>query len=83
MALELNIQFSDIPDTNEIHEKLAGAKIRMIKEQIQEAVNRGEHIIVLENDMTNSLKLQVYGYLSDAGFKVRELFMGDSFEIKW
>lgn len=42
MALELNIQFSDIPDTNEIHEKLAGAKIRMIKEQIQEAVNRGD-----------------------------------------
>lgn len=41
MALELNIQFSDIPDTNEIHEKLADAKLRMIKEQIQEAVNRG------------------------------------------
>ena len=42
MALELNIRFSDIPDTNEIHEKLADAKIRMIKEQIQEAVNRGD-----------------------------------------
>ena len=42
MALELNIQFSDIPDTNEIHEKLADAKLRMIKEQIQEAVNRGD-----------------------------------------
>jgi hypothetical protein len=42
MALELNIQFSDIPDTNEIHEKLQDAKHRMIKEQIQEAVNRGD-----------------------------------------
>ena len=43
----------------------------------------GEHTVVLENDMVDSLKLQVYGYLSDAGFMVRELFMGDSFEIKW
>lgn len=42
MALELNIRFSDIPDTNEIHEKLADAKLRMIKEQIQEAVNNGD-----------------------------------------
>lgn len=42
MSLELNIRFSDIPDTNEIHEKLADAKLRMIKEQIQEAVNRGD-----------------------------------------
>lgn len=38
MALELNIQFSDIPDTNEIHEKLQDAKLRHIKERIQEAV---------------------------------------------
>lgn len=42
MALELNIQFSDIPDTNEIHEKLQDAKLRHIKERIQEAVNRGD-----------------------------------------
>lgn len=42
MALELNIQFSDIPDTNEIHEKLQDAKLRTIKEEIQEAVNRGD-----------------------------------------
>ena len=42
MALELNIQFSDIPDTNEIHEKLQDARLRHIKEQIQEAVNRGD-----------------------------------------
>ena len=42
MALELNIRFSDIPDTNEIHEKLADARLRTIKEQIQEAVNRGD-----------------------------------------
>lgn len=42
MALELNIRFSDIPDTNEIHEKLQDARLRHIKEQIQEAVNRGD-----------------------------------------
>lgn len=42
MALEHNIQFSDIPDTNEIHEKLQDARLRHIKEQIQEAVNRGD-----------------------------------------
>ena len=42
MALELNIQFSDIPDTNEIHEKLQDARLRTIKEEIQEAVNRGD-----------------------------------------
>lgn len=42
MALELNIQFSDIPDTNEIHEKLQDARLRKIKEEIQEAVNRGD-----------------------------------------
>ena len=42
MALELNIRFSDIPDTNGIHEKLQDAKLRHIKEQIQEAVNRGD-----------------------------------------
>ena len=42
MGTELNIQFSGIPDTNEIHEKLADAKIRFIKEKIQEAVNRGD-----------------------------------------
>ena len=51
--------------------------------KILEAAERGEHTVVLENDMVDSLKLQVYGYLSDAGFMVRELFMGDSFEIKW
>ena len=42
MALDLKIEFRDIPDTNEIHEKLAGAKLRYIKEQIQEAVNSGD-----------------------------------------
>lgn len=42
MALELNIRFSGIPDTNEIHEKLQDARLRTIKEQIQEAVNRGD-----------------------------------------
>lgn len=42
MALDLKIEFRDIPDTNEIHEKLQDARLRTIKEQIQEAVNRGD-----------------------------------------
>nr|DAT33015.1 MAG TPA: hypothetical protein [Caudoviricetes sp.] len=42
MALDLKIEFRDIPDTNEIREKLQDAKLRHIKEQIQEAVNRGD-----------------------------------------
>ena len=42
MALDLKIEFRDIPDTNEIHEKLQDAKLRHIKDRIQEAVNRGD-----------------------------------------
>ena len=45
MALDLKIEFRDIqgiPDTNEIHEKLQDARLRTIKEEIQEAVNRGD-----------------------------------------
>ena len=34
MALDLKIEFSDIPKTSEIHEKLADAKIRAVKEAI-------------------------------------------------
>lgn len=90
MALDLKIEFSDIPKTSEIREKLAKAEnadlekaLDEIYPKILEAAERGDHIVVLENDMVDSLKLQVYDYLSDAGFMVRELFMGDSFEIKW
>ena len=42
MSLDLNIQFSGIPDTNEIHEKLQDAKLRHIQQRIQDAVNRGD-----------------------------------------
>ena len=78
------------PSIEEIREITAKAEnadlekaLDEIYPKILEAAERGEHIVVLENDMVDSLKLQVYGYLSDAGFMVRELFMGDSFEIKW
>ena len=65
MALELNIRFSDIPDTNEIHEKLADAKLRMIKEQIQEAVNRGDSYCwvsdkFMDEEMQKTLKEKGY-----------------------
>lgn len=78
------------PSIEEIRELTAQAEnadldkaLDEIYPKILEAAERGEHTVVLENDMVDSLKLQVYGYLSDAGFMVRELFMGDSFEIKW
>nr|DAX96180.1 MAG TPA: hypothetical protein [Bacteriophage sp.] len=78
------------PSIEEIREITAQAEnadldkaLDEIYPKILEAAERGEHTVVLENDMVDSLKLQVYGYLSDAGFMVRELFMGDSFEIKW
>lgn len=78
------------PSIEEIREITAQAEnadldkaLDEIYPKILEAAEHGEHTVVLENDMVDSLKLQVYGYLSDAGFMVRELFMGDSFEIKW
>lgn len=43
MTLDLKIEFRDIPDTNEIREKLQDAIARMVKEEIQEAVNRGDN----------------------------------------
>lgn len=78
------------PSIEEIREITAQAEnadldkaLDEIYPKILEAAELGEHTVVLENDMVDSLKLQVYCYLSDAGFMVRELFMGDSFEIKW
>lgn len=76
-----------IDEIREITAKAENADLEKALDEIYpkilEAAERGDHIVVLENDMVDSLKLQVYDYLSDAGFMVRELFMGDSFEIKW
>ena len=65
MSLELNIQFSGIPDTNEIHEKLADAKLRFIQQRIQEAVNRGESYCwvsdkFMDEEMRDLLELKGY-----------------------
>lgn len=65
MALDLKIEFRDIPDTNEIHEKLQDAKLRMIKEQIQEAVNCGDSYCwvsdkILDEEMQKILEEKGY-----------------------
>lgn len=87
MVDALNIQFSGIPDTNEIHEKLADAKLRHIKERIQ-AAERGEHTVsfdMLDPEMSElamfSPKYKIFEYFSDEGYKVLE--SGGKFEIKW
>ncbi len=83
----VNAKRPSIEEIREITAKAENADLEKALDEIYpkilEAAERGEHTVVLENDMVDSLKLQVYGYLSDAGFMVRELFMGDSFEIKW
>lgn len=65
MALDLKIEFRDIPDTNEIHEKLQDARLRTIKEQIQEAVNRGDSYCwvsdkILDEEMQKILEEKGY-----------------------
>lgn len=82
-----NTKRPSIEEVREITAKAESADLDKALDEIYpkilEAAERGEHTIVLEDDMVESLKQQVYGYLSDEGFKIRELFMGDSFEIKW
>lgn len=78
MALELNIQFSDIPDTNEIHEKLQDAKLRHIKERIQEAVNRGDsYCWVSDKFMDKEMReiLEAKGYILTYNFS--------DYQISW
>lgn len=86
-VVPVNAKRPSIEDIREITAQAENADLDKALDEIYpkilEAAERGEHTVVLENDMVDSLKLQVYGYLSDAGFMVRELFMGDSFEIKW
>lgn len=79
MALELNIQFSDIPDTNEIHEKLQDAKLRHIKEQIQEAVNRGDsYCWVSDKFMDEEMQKKI---LEEKGYVLTYNF--SDYQISW
>nr|DAV24272.1 MAG TPA: hypothetical protein [Caudoviricetes sp.] len=78
MGLELNIRFSDIPDTNEIHEKLADAKLRMIKEQIQEAVNRGDDYCWVSDKI---LDVQTRDLLEKKGYVLTYNF--SDYQISW
>lgn len=65
MTLDLKIEFQDIPDTNEIREKLQDAIARMVKEEIQEAVNRGDNYCwvsdkILDEEMRDILEKKGY-----------------------
>lgn len=78
MALELNIRFSDIPDTNEIHEKLADAKLRMIKEQIQEAVNHGDSYCWVSDKFMDE---EIQKILEEKGYVLTYNF--SDYQISW
>ena len=78
MALDLKIEFQDIPDTNEIHEKLQDAIARMVKEEIQEAVNRGDNYCwvsdkILDEEMRDILEEK--GYILTYNF--------NDYQISW
>lgn len=78
MALDLKIEFRDIPDTNEIHEKLQDAKLRHIKERIQEAVNRGDsYCWVSDKFMDKEMReiLEAKGYILTYNFS--------DYQISW
>lgn len=78
MGLELNIQFSGIPDTNEIHEKLQDARLRTIKEEIQDAVNRGESYCWVSDKFMDEEMRQI---LEEKGYVLTYNF--SDYQISW
>ena len=78
MTLELNIRFSGIPDTNEIHEKLADAKLRMIKERIQEGVNRGDNYCWVSDKFMDE---EMQKILEEKGYVLTYNF--SDYQISW
>ena len=78
MALNLKIEFQDIPDTNEIHEKLQDARLRTIKEQIQEAVNRGDDYCWVSDKIVNE---EMRDLLEKKGYVVTYNF--NDYQICW
>ena len=78
MALDLKIEFRDIPDTNEIHEKLQDARLRVVKEAIQEAVNRGDDYCWVSDKILDE---QTRDLLEKKGYVVTYNF--NDYQISW
>lgn len=78
MALDLKIEFRDIPDTNEIHEKLQDARLRMVKEEIQEAVNRGDNYCWVSDKILDE---QMRDILEEKGYILTYNF--NDYQISW
>lgn len=78
MALDLKIEFRDIPDTNEIHEKLQDAKLRHIKEQIQEAVNRRDNYCWVSDKFMDE---EMQKILEEKGYVLTYNF--SDYQISW
>lgn len=78
MALDLKIEFRDIPDTNEIHEKLQDARLRAVKEAIQEAVNCGDDYCWVSDKILDE---QTRDLLEKKGYVVTYNF--NDYQISW
>lgn len=78
MALDLKIEFQDIPDTNEIHDKLADARLRTIKEEIQEAVNRGDDYCWVSDKIMDE---EIRDLLEKKGYQI--VYNFNDYQINW
>lgn len=78
MALDLKIEFRDIPDTNEIHDKLQDARLRAVKEAIQEAVNCGDDYCWVSDKILDE---QTRDLLEKKGYVVTYNF--NDYQISW
>ena len=78
MVLDLKIEFSDIPKTSEIHEKLQDARLRMVKEEIQEAVNRGDDYCWVSDKIMNE---EMRDLLESKGYQI--VYNFNDYQISW
>lgn len=78
MSLNLKIEFSDIPKTNEIHEKLQDARLRAVKEVIQEAVNRGDDYCWVSDKIMNE---EMRDLLESKGYQI--VYNFNDYQICW
>ena len=78
MAPDLKIEFQDIPNTNEIHEKLQDARLRTIKEEIQEAVNRGDDYCWVSDKIMNE---EMRDLLESKGYQI--VYNFNDYQICW
>lgn len=78
MALDLKNEFQDIPSTNEIHEKLQDARLRTIKAEIQEAVNRGDDYCWVSDKIMNE---EMRDLLESKGYQI--VYNFNDYQICW